>query len=97
MSSRVMFGEIVTEVRCARSPVDEELALFGPVFDPIKLHVDCFGSFLFYGVICKTVSGGVINLHWCRWLGMTHFFQGCSNGDCFLPICVGGGDFGFGG
>ena len=53
VSSRVMFGEVVTEVRCTGLPVDEELALFGPVFDPIKSHVDCLGSFLFYGVIGK--------------------------------------------
>ena len=42
MGRRVVLGEIVTEVSSARFPINDKLALPGPVLDPIKAHIDVF-------------------------------------------------------
>ncbi len=96
MGGRVMLGVIIGKVVRPRPPVDQELSLACPVLDPIKTHVDCFGSFLFDGVIGETFGSGVVDLH-RRWrLRMSHLLERGPNGDGFLSIEVGGGNFGFG-
>jgi hypothetical protein len=47
----VMFGELISLVENAFSPVDDKLVLMSTVANPIKLHVNCFGSFLLDGVV----------------------------------------------
>ena len=53
--------------------------LLGPVFDPVKAHVDGFRPFLFYG-------GGVIDTDWFGRLGMSDFGKGGTNGDSLLAV-----------
>ena len=76
-------------------PVNDELALFCSILDPIKSHFNCFGAFLLDCAIGKTYCSGVVELHWGGWLGMSHFLQGCVNWDCFLPVSVQGTYFCF--
>ena len=40
-----MIGVVVSKVAAAGFPMDNELASFGAVLDPIRAHVYCFGSF----------------------------------------------------
>ena len=96
MGGGMVFGKVISKIIHARSPVDQELALAGPVLDPIKAHVDCLGSFLFESFIGKVLDSGVVNLHRDSWLEMPHFLQRGSNGHGFCAVDVGGGDFGFG-
>jgi len=56
VGSGVMLGVIISKIGQPWPPVDKELALTGPVFDPIKSYVNGLGSFLFDGVIRKTLS-----------------------------------------
>ena len=42
-----MLDEVVTKVSDAGFPINEKLALPGAVLDPIEVHVDGFGCFLF--------------------------------------------------
>ena len=60
---RVIIGVLITDIGLPSPTVDKELALTGPVLDLIKLHVDGFGSFLFYGVIIKTLGSELFYLH----------------------------------
>ena len=62
MGGRVVFGVVITKIGLPRVPVDKELALVGLGFDPIEVHVDGFGSFLFDGVIHEALGSGVVNL-----------------------------------
>ena len=57
MSRQVMFCVIVVHIGDLGLPVDEELAADGAVTDPVEVHVDVFGAFLFGGVICKSDCG----------------------------------------
>ena len=45
MGSGVMLGEAVTNIAAARAPVNKEVATTGAVLNPIKSHVNGFGSF----------------------------------------------------
>ena len=54
------FCEIIRQVLKAWAPVNFELALFHPILDPIKAHVDCLGSFLFDCFVHDVVCSGVI-------------------------------------
>ena len=64
MISRVVLGEIVTEVSSAGFPINEKLTLPGLVLDPIEAHIDGFGYFLFYGAVCETFRGRVVDADW---------------------------------
>ena len=76
----MMFGEIVGLVEGALSPDDVELALADVIADPIKTHVDGFGSFLFDGVSGDAFGGAVVGLHGCFALWMIKFIEGSANG-----------------
>ena len=58
----MMLGVIVTQVFDTGLPVDEELTLACAVAYPIKACVDRFRSFLFDGVVGKSVGGRVVYL-----------------------------------
>ena len=60
MARGEMLGEVVGQVVGSFAPEDEELALLDAVPDPIKTHVDGFGSALLDGVVCDSRSGGVV-------------------------------------
>ena len=93
----MLLSVIITKILGARPPVDKELALTGPILDPIKTHVDCLGAFLFDGVICKALGSRVVYLHWSGRLGMTEFFERGTDGYSFRAVDVGCSNFGFGG
>ena len=58
MSCRMMFRQIVGQLVLATSnPINSELIAVDPVLNPIKSHVDGFGSSLFDGVVGNTGSG----------------------------------------
>jgi hypothetical protein len=40
MHRGMMFGVVASQVGMARTPVDEELALFGPIFNSVKVHIN---------------------------------------------------------
>jgi hypothetical protein len=94
MGNRMMLGLIITKIRGPGPPVDKELALAGPVLDPIIAHVYRLGSLLFDGVTRKTIGSGVVYLHWCRRLRMTKFFRSGLNWNGFLAIDESGSNFG---
>jgi hypothetical protein len=68
VGGRMVLGVVITMVVGPRAPVDKELALAGPVLDPIKSHVDGLRSFLFDGVIRKAFRSGVVDLQGGRGL-----------------------------
>ena len=59
-----MLGEIVTEVSADGFLINEKLTLPGAVLDPIEAHINGFGSFLFYGAVCETFRGRVVDVDW---------------------------------
>jgi hypothetical protein len=86
MGNRVLLGLIITKILGPGPPVDKELALTGPVLDPIKTHVEGLGAFMFDVYL---LGGGR--------LGTTLFFERCTDGNGFRAIDVGCSNFGFGG
>ena len=53
----MVFGMVVAEVFGTWAPVDQKLALTNAILNPVKMHVHCFGAFLFDGVVGETGSG----------------------------------------
>jgi hypothetical protein len=58
MSRQVMFCVIVGDIGGTRAPIDKELALTGPVLDPVEAHIDRLRSFLLDGAVCESYSSG---------------------------------------
>ena len=75
MGRWVMLGEIISLVEATAFPIDVKLTLSDTVSNPVKTHVDSFGSFLFDGVIGDAGSGAVVCLDGSRWLRMAKFFK----------------------
>ncbi len=95
MSRRVVFGVIVGDIGGSGAPIDQELALSGPVLDPVEAHVDRLRSFLLDGAVGETDSSGVVNLYGRRWLGVAHFGKSGSDRDSGLGIEIGCANLGF--
>ena len=95
MICRVMFGMIISQIFGSRSPVNDKLALLGPILDPIKTHANGLGYFLFYGAIGKYDSKSFVNLHGSGRLGMPHFLKILEERDGLLTIDVGSSHFCF--
>ena len=91
----MVFGVVVRKVGSSRHPVDEELSLSDSILDPIKAHINGFGSLLFDGLVGKTHCHGIVNLDWSGWLWVPQFNEGVADGDCFLAIEERGTDLGF--
>jgi len=82
----VVLRKVVGSIGDAGSPEDVELALVGPVAEPIESHVDRFGASLFDSVIGNTAGGAVVSLDWCGGLGMSQFIQGDVYGANVLSV-----------
>ena len=84
----MMLGVVVAKVLAPGSPVDLELALGGPILEPIESHVDGLGAFLLYCAVGKSDGSGVVNLHWSGWLRMPELLEGVADRDGLLAIDV---------
>ena len=82
----MVFGVVVGKVGSAGHPVDEELSLSDSILDPIKAHINGFGSLLFDGLVGKTHGHGIVNLDWRGWLWVSQFNEGVADGGGFLAI-----------
>ena len=71
MGGPEMLGEVVAKVFTSRLPVEQKMALFDTVSNPIESHVYCLGTLLLDCVICNSGSTLVVCLNRCRGLGMT--------------------------
>ena len=58
----VMLGGEVRQVVLSRFPIDMEMALSGPVAEPVEAHVHCLGSLLFDCVIDDPLGRTVVSL-----------------------------------
>jgi hypothetical protein len=82
----MMFGEVVGQVVGSSAPVDDKLALGDPVADPIKSHVNGFGSALFDGAIGDAGRTGVVGLDGGGGLGVAEIMEGGADGGGFFAI-----------
>jgi len=71
VGSGVMFCEGIPFVVFSGFPINSELPLSNVVADPVKLHVNGFGSFLFYCVIDDFLCTSIVCLDGCCWLRVT--------------------------
>ena len=69
----MVFCYVIGDDVASGYPVNDELFLFDPVFDPVKPHVDFFGSSLLDCVVNETNSCRVVDLHRGGKLWMSHF------------------------
>ena len=93
----VMLRVVVGEVQSPGAPIDKELTKFRTILEPVMVHVDGFGAFLFDRVVGESCAGGVVGLDGRGRLRMTKFFEGGADWDCLSCSHVGRGYFGFGG
>ena len=89
--SFVMFGcmvlcKVIGAVDCGLAPVDVILALAHAIANPIKSHVDCFGPFLFDGVIGETGGRGVVGFDGSGWLWVPKLGQARPNRASFFSV-----------
>jgi len=92
---QVVLGEIVSFVRGTQSPEDVILALTNMVANPIEMHVNGFGPFLFDVVIGNSSGCGVVSLYWCGGLGVAQFLEGNVQRTSMLGIEEQGTKFSF--
>ena len=59
---RMVFREIIRAVETAFFPTNDKLALVDMITNPIKAHLDGFGSFLFDSVVGNAGGGAVVGL-----------------------------------
>ena len=71
----MVFGEIVSQVNATATPINEKLTLTNAIANPVKTHVDGFGSPLFDGVVGDATGGAIVGLEWGWWLYMPEFFK----------------------
>ena len=76
MSREMVFRDIVPKIICTWSPVDHELVLIHPVYDPLESPINCFAPILFHCAFEESDGCFIINFHGSRWLWVAHFFKG---------------------
>ena len=92
------FCEIVSsQISLSWGPIDLELALGDAVAEPVKAHVNGFGSILLDGVVEDTIGSAVVGLDRGRMLPESQFNESDSVGDCHTGIEVASTEFGFSG
>ena len=79
----VMFWNVVSKVCRARLLARPEFFLISVAPEPMESHIHCFGLFLLYCFCDYSKCCGVVNLNWCWWLWMAHFFEQMLLGDDF--------------
>ena len=93
MGSGVVLGVLVPKIDVTWSVVDKGLLLGFAILDPVEVHVDSFGSFLFDGFVGKPDGGGVVDLDGGGRLGMAHLNEGCSDRDGLFAVEESGCNF----
>ena len=83
----MMFCHIVALVFFAWGPVVSKLATTFSVAEPMVFHVHCF-QFFDEVVVDDTKCSGVVCLHWCQRLGMTHEFKSMASRDGLSAVYV---------
>jgi hypothetical protein len=71
----MVFGEIICKVFSTGFPVFCVLPLFYVVFYPIKPHIHCLGSLLFYCVVYDPGHACVVGLYGGGMLDVAHFLE----------------------
>ena len=81
-----MLGVVIGSVGIAWAPVVLELLDTFPILEPVETHIHRFCGFWLYLVVDYAISGGVVSLDWCLWLGMAEFFESLAHWDCNLCV-----------
>jgi hypothetical protein len=76
--------------------VDDKMALGHSIPDPVKTHVNSFGTALFDCAISNAGSTGIIGLNGGRGLRVAKIVEGSAESGGFLAIVKEGTKFGFG-
>ncbi len=87
MNCGMMFCHVVAIVFFAWSPVVSKLSSTFSVAEPMVFHVHCF-QFLDIVIVGDAECSGVVRLHWCRRLGMTHEFKSMTGRDGLSAVYV---------
>ena len=86
MFRREVFSELIGKVFSALLPLEAELILLDVTPHPVELHVKCFGAFTAH-VDGEDAMGGFAVIFDCRGrLRMSHFNQGCADGNSLLAV-----------
>jgi hypothetical protein len=92
-----MLGEVIGFIENYFLPVDDKLALACTVMNPVKAHIDCFGSLEPDGVIGDARGHSAVGGNWSWWLWMTKLFKRDLECASFASIVKEGSKFSFDG
>jgi len=90
---RVVVGKIAN----ARLPLDDEVAVLDAILEPIEMHVNGFGAFLFDSSIEDAAGNTVVSCDDSGRLGPSHFMESLPEWDSGLCIDECRAGLGFGG
>jgi len=88
---------VVRKIANARPPLDDELTILDAILEPIEMHVNCFGPFLFDSSIEDAAGDTVVSWDDSGQLGPSHFMEGLLEGGSGLGIDECRAGLGFGG
>ena len=77
----MMFGvydvfEVIGAVGGSTPSINKVLTLLDAVADPIKMHIHCFGSFLFHRFFGDATGRAVVGDHRGGRMGVSQLFEG---------------------
>ena len=82
----VVLGPIICLVDSAWAPMKPELKSFLSVPEPVKPHVHFHCLFWLNLVVDDAICCGIVGLHWCWWLRVSHFCEYVSEVDSLFCI-----------
>ena len=70
---RMMFHPVGSIVCGAGAPIKMELFLHAAILQPMKAHINCFGTFWLHPFVDDAFGGGIVDLNGGGWLFVSHF------------------------
>ena len=87
----MVFCEVISTVGGSLSPNEKSLTLTDAVADPMKMHIYCFGSFLFHIFIGNAGGNDVVGDHRGGRLGVDQLFESDAYRRTFFAMVEKGG------
>jgi hypothetical protein len=97
MGRGMVLGKVVSEIFFTSTPMNDEVALLDSIADPVKAHVNCFGSALFDCFVGNASGAGTVGLDWCGSLRMVHFLKCNAERETVASVVEYGAEFCFSG
>ena len=86
MFGREVFGELIGKVFSSLLSVEAKCFLLDATPHPVEVHVKCHGAFMAHVSGDDAMEGFAVSFDWSGSLRMSHFNQGCADGNSLLAV-----------